>query len=64
MSKTLSFVRFNPYTDLKIRELMNITGQNKSVVIRTLVDKSIDILTDSEGNWKFHDAKSKEGKTK
>lgn len=43
---------------------MNITGQNKSVVIRTLVDKSIDILTDEEGNWKFHDAKSKEGKAK
>lgn len=64
MSKTLSFVRFNPYTDLKIRELMNITGQNKSVVIRTLVDKSIDILTDSEGNWKFQDAKTQNRKGK
>lgn len=63
MSKTLSFVRFNPYTDLKINELMQITGQNKSVVIRTLVDRSLNELTDDKGNWKINE-KSTKGKGK
>jgi predicted DNA-binding protein len=63
MSKTLSFVRFNPYTDLKINELMQITGQNKSVVIRTLVDRSLNELTDDQGNWKLNE-KSTKGKGK
>lgn len=63
MSKTLSFVRFNPYTDLKINELMKITGQNKSVVIRTLVDRSLNELTDDQGNWKLNE-KSTKGKGK
>ena len=63
MSKTLSFVRFNPYTDLKINELMQITGQNKSVVIRTLVDRSLNELTDDQGNWKLNE-KSTKGKSK
>lgn len=63
MSKTLSFVRFNPYTDLKINELMQITGQNKSVVIRTLVDRSLNELTDDQGNWKINE-KSTKGKGK
>lgn len=59
MSKTLSFVRFNPYTDLKINELMQITGQNKSVVIRTLVDRSLNELTDDQGNWKLNEKSTK-----
>lgn len=63
MRKTLSFVRFNPYTDLKINELMQITGQNKSVVIRTLVDRSLNELTDDQGNWKLNE-KSTKGKGK
>ena len=63
MSKTLSFVRFNPYTDLKINELMQITRQNKSVVIRTLVDRSLNELTDDQGNWKLNE-KSTKGKGK
>jgi predicted DNA-binding protein len=63
MSKTLSFVRFNPYTDLKINELMQITGKNKSVVIRTLVDRSLNELTDDQGNWKLNE-KSTKGKGK
>lgn len=63
MSKTLSFVRFNPYTDLKINELMQIAGQNKSVVIRTLVDRSLNELTDDQGNWKLNE-KSTKGKGK
>lgn len=63
MSKTLSFVRFNPYAELKINELMQITGQNKSVVIRTLVDRSLNELTDDQGNWKLNE-KSTKGKGK
>jgi predicted DNA-binding protein len=59
MSKTLSFVRFSPYTDLRINELMQITGQNKSVVIRTLVDISLNELTDEQGNWKINEKGSK-----
>lgn len=59
MSKTLSFVRFSPYTDLRINELMQITGQNKSVVIRTLVDRSLNELTDEQGNWKINEKGSK-----
>ena len=55
MRKELSFVRFSSYTDLRIRELMKITGQNKSVIIRTHVDRSIDELTDEQGNWKINE---------
>lgn len=63
MRKELSFVRFSSYTDLRIRELMRITGQNKSVVIRTLVNRSIDELTDEQGNWKIHEkAQERKGK--
>ena len=63
MRKELSFVRFSSYTDLRIRELMRITGQNKSVVIRTLVDRSINESTDEQGNWKIHEkAQERKGK--
>lgn len=59
MGKILSFVRFSPYTDLRINELMKITGQNKSVIIRTLVDRSINELTDEQGNWKLNEKSKK-----
>lgn len=60
MKKELSFVRFSAYTDMRLNELMKITGQNKSVVIRTLVDRSLNELTDEQGNWKLHE----KGKTR
>lgn len=63
MGKILSFVRLSPYADMRIKELVNMTGQNKSVVIRTLVDKGINDLTDTQGNWKFNE-KGKERKGK
>lgn len=59
MAKSITFVRLTDYTNMRISELVKMTGQNKSVVIRSLIDRSIDELTDKEGNWKIHGKKNK-----
>lgn len=59
MGKQLTFVRLTDYTNMRITELMKMTGQNKSVVIRTLVDRSLNELTDQDGNWKLNGTKGK-----
>lgn len=61
MAKSITFVRLTDYTNMRISELVKITGQNKSVVIRSLIDRSIDELTDQDGNWKLN---GKKGKTR
>ena len=63
MGKLLTFVRLTDYANMRISELVSMTGQNKSVVIRSLIDRSLDELTDKDGNWKINDGKkSKTGK--
>lgn len=62
MGKALTFVRLTDYTNMRISELVSMTGQNKSVVIRSLIDRSINELTDQDGNWKINGKKSKTGK--
>lgn len=59
MAKSITFVRLTDYTNMRISELVKMTGQNKSVVIRSLIDRSIDELTDKEGNWKINGKKNK-----
>jgi len=61
MAKSITFVRLTDYTNMRISELVKMTGQNKSVVIRSLIDRSIDELTDQDGNWKLN---GKKGKTR
>lgn len=64
MAKTLTFVRLTDYANLRISELVDMTGQNRSVVIRSLIDRSLDELTDKDGNWKISNGKkSKAGKS-
>jgi predicted DNA-binding protein len=63
MAKALTFVRLTDYTNMRISELVNMTGQNKSVVIRSLIDRSINELTDQDGNWKIDGKKSKTRKS-
>lgn len=60
MGKQLTFVRLTDYTNMRINELMKMTGQNKSVVIRTLVDRSLNEITDKDGNLRLNGAKAKE----
>lgn len=59
MAKSITFVRLTDYTNMRISELVKMTGQNKSVVIRSLIDRSINELTDQDGNWKINGKKSK-----
>ena len=47
---------------MRISELVDMTGQNKSVVIRSLIDRSLDELTEKDGNWKVNNGKK--GKTR
>lgn len=63
MAKALTFVRLTDYTNMRISELVNMTGQNKSVVIRSLIDRSINELTDQDGNWKINGTKNKTRKS-
>lgn len=63
MAKALTFVRLTDYTNMRISELVNMTGKNKSVVIRSLIDRSINELTDQDGNWKIDGKKSKARKS-
>lgn len=62
MGKQLTFVRLTDYTNMRINELMKMTGQNKSVVIRTLVDRSLNEITDKDGNIRLNGTKAKERK--
>ena len=57
MAKALTFVRLTDYANLRISELVDMTGQNRSVVIRSLIDRSLDELTDKDGNWKISNGK-------
>ena len=59
MGKQLTFVRLNDYATMRIAELVKMTGQNKSVVIRTLVDRSLDEITDKDGNIRLNGEKNK-----
>lgn len=59
MAKELTFVRLTDYANMRISELVSMTGQNKSVVIRSLIDRSLDELTDKDGNWKINGKKGK-----
>lgn len=63
MGKQLTFVRLTDYTNMRINELMKMTGQNKSVVIRTLVDRSLNEITDKDGNLMLNGKKAKERKS-
>lgn len=63
MGKQLTFVRLTDYTNMRINELMKMTGQNKSVVIRTLVDRSLNEITDKDGNLRLNGTKTKERKS-
>lgn len=63
MGKQLTFVRLTDYTNIRINELMKMTGQNKSVVIRTLVDRSLNEITDKDGNLRLNGTKTKERKS-
>lgn len=59
MAKSLTFVRLTDYANMRISELVDMTGQNKSVVIRSLIDRSLSELTDNDGNWKLNGSKNK-----
>lgn len=56
-------MRLTDYANMRISELVDMTGQNKSVVIRSLIDRSLNELTDKDGNWKLKD-NGKKGKTR
>lgn len=46
-------IRFRERTLMQLTEMSNITGVNISVIIRSLVMKGIDEITDETGNLKI-----------
>ena len=46
-------VRFDDNTFMKLREIARSTGNNYSVVVRSLVMRQLDELTDTSGNLKL-----------
>lgn len=61
MGKQLTFVRFDDYTLMRINEIVSSTGYNKSVVVRALVTKSLNDMTDQEGYIKDEKDKKRKG---
>ena len=46
-------VRFDDNTFMKLKEIAKTTGNNYSVVVRSLVMKQLEELTDTSGNLKL-----------
>lgn len=53
MKNNRLMVRFDDNTFMKLREIARTTGNNYSVVVRSLVMRQLDELTDTSGNLKL-----------
>lgn len=64
MNKRRITIRVDERTAMLLDELASITGSRMSVIIRSMIYRSIEEIIDKSGNWKIKDArdKSKEGK--
>ena len=53
MKNNRLMIRFDDNTFMKLKEISTATGCNYSVVVRSLVKKQLDELTDTSGNLKL-----------
>lgn len=52
-------LRLDERTAMLLNELSNITRTSASIIIRGMVNRSIEELIDDSGNWKLQNEKSK-----
>ena len=54
--------RLDERSAMLLNELSKITRTSTSIIIRGMVNRSIEELIDKSGNWKIPNEKDKEGK--
>ncbi|EFS33765.1 MULTISPECIES: hypothetical protein [Bacteroides] len=55
-------IRLDERSAMLLNELSKITRTSTSIIIRGMVNRSIEELIDKSGNWKIPNEKDKEGK--
>lgn len=55
-------IRLDERSAMLLNELSKITRTSTSIIIRGMVNRSIEKLIDKSGNWKIPNEKDKEGK--
>ena len=55
-------IRLDERSAMLLNELSKITRTSTSIIIRGMVNRSIEELMDKSGNWKIPNEKDKEGK--
>ena len=55
-------IRLDERSAMLLNELSKITRTGTSIIIRGMVNRSIEELIDKSGNWKIPNEKDKEGK--
>ncbi|RGY28176.1 hypothetical protein DXA46_23700 [Bacteroides sp. OF02-3LB] len=55
-------IRLDERIAMLLNELSKITRTSTSIIIRGMVNRSIEELIDKSGNWKIPNEKDKEGK--
>ena len=55
-------IRLDERSAMLLNELSKITRTSTSIIIRGMVNRSIEDLIDKSGNWKIPNEKDKEGK--
>lgn len=55
-------IRLDECSAMLLNELSKITRTSTSIIIRGMVNRSIEELIDKSGNWKIPNEKDKEGK--
>lgn len=64
MRKDRITVRVDERTLMLLNELSNITGARRSVIIRSMIYRSIEEIIDKSGNWKIKDERDKSKESK
>lgn len=59
MGNKRASVRLDERTWMLLGELSSITGASVSVIIRSMVNRSMEELMDKSGNWKLGNEKNK-----
>lgn len=55
-------IRLDERSAMLLNELSKITRTSTSIIIRGMINRSIEELIDKSGNWKIPNEKDKEGK--